>query len=61
MLSAWKTCMIKNKIDKLGYRYHVQRGYLKGFIPHLKKKKKKKNKNNKDKKIIFWKLLPRSI
>ncbi len=32
----------KNKIDKLGYRYHVQRGYLKGFIPHLKKKEKEK-------------------
>lgn len=31
-----------NKIDKLGYRYHVQRRYLKNFIPFLKKKEKEK-------------------
>lgn len=32
----------KNRIDKLGYRYHIQRGYLKGFIPYLKEKEKEK-------------------
>jgi len=44
----------KNKIDHLGYKYHMQRAYLQNFIPYLLKlSKEKKLKIIKIKRLFF--------
>lgn len=45
---------LENKIDYLGYRYHLQRGYLKNFLKNLfKLQKRKKIKIIKIKRLYF--------